>query len=227
MPLDQRHHRDDRRHRDDVAEHGHERSQLVRPDRAQRDARRFEELDIGITSVGRSVRESPPRPSPPRRRRSSRTELNGPTMTWSPTLAPDSTSKYFSPAMPVLTGVNIALLSLHDEDPFELLALLAGLQLGVDAGRRPAASSGRPSPRRGRCCRPCRRSPRAPPSPGSAPRRPGCRVAVVISAVQVKPGRTSGISPSSVTLTLKFVACAAASRRPPGSGCCRSRSPCR
>ena len=36
------------------------------------------------------------------------------------------------------------------------------------------------------------------------------RVAVVISAVQVKPGRTSGISPSSVTITLKLVACDAA-----------------
>ena len=32
----------------------------------------------------------------------------------------------------------------------------------------------------------------------------------MISAVQVKPGRTSGISVSSVTTTLKFVACAAA-----------------
>ena len=31
-------------------------------------------------------------------------------------------------------------------------------------------------------------------------------VAVVISAVQVKPGRTSGIWPSIVTVTLKFVA---------------------
>jgi hypothetical protein len=32
------------------------------------------------------------------------------------------------------------------------------------------------------------------------------RVAVVISAVQVKPGRTSGISPSICRVTLKFVA---------------------
>jgi hypothetical protein len=33
------------------------------------------------------------------------------------------------------------------------------------------------------------------------------RVAVVISAVQVNPGRTSGTSSDSVTTTLKFVAC--------------------
>ena len=33
------------------------------------------------------------------------------------------------------------------------------------------------------------------------------RVAVVISAVQVKPGRTSGTSSSSTTTTLKLVAC--------------------
>ena len=33
------------------------------------------------------------------------------------------------------------------------------------------------------------------------------RVAVVISAVQVKPGRTSGRSSSRTTTTLKFVAC--------------------
>ena len=32
------------------------------------------------------------------------------------------------------------------------------------------------------------------------------RVAVVMAAVQVKPGRTSGIWPSIVTVTLKFVA---------------------
>ncbi len=36
-PLDQRHHGDDRRDRDDVAEHGHERPQLRRPDGVERD----------------------------------------------------------------------------------------------------------------------------------------------------------------------------------------------
>ncbi len=33
------------------------------------------------------------------------------------------------------------------------------------------------------------------------------RTAVVMSAVHVKPGRTSGTCSSSVTTTLKFVAC--------------------
>ena len=42
---------------------------------------------------------------------SARTEANGPVMTASPSLRPDSTSKYFSPAMPVLIGMNTALLS--------------------------------------------------------------------------------------------------------------------
>ena len=35
--LNQRHDGDDRRHRDDVAEHGHERPELGRPDRRQGD----------------------------------------------------------------------------------------------------------------------------------------------------------------------------------------------
>jgi hypothetical protein len=42
--LDQRHHGDDRRHRDDVTEHRHERSELVRPDRLQRDDDRLKDL---------------------------------------------------------------------------------------------------------------------------------------------------------------------------------------
>ena len=37
--LNQRHHRDDRRDRDDVPEHGQERAELVRPDRLQGDRR--------------------------------------------------------------------------------------------------------------------------------------------------------------------------------------------
>ena len=49
------------------------------------------------------------------------------------------------------------------------------------------------------------------------------RVAVVMSAVHVNPGRTSGISSSSVTTTLKFVACASPRPPWPGSGCCRFR----
>src|SRR5207248_10911329 len=42
--LNKRDDRDDRRHRDDVAQDGHERPELRRPDGVQRDARRFEEL---------------------------------------------------------------------------------------------------------------------------------------------------------------------------------------
>ena len=48
---------------------------------------------------------------------SSRTEANGPTITWSPGLSPDSTSKYFSPAIPVLTGMNSALFSRTTNTP--------------------------------------------------------------------------------------------------------------
>ena len=44
QPLHQRHDGDDRRNRDDIAEHGEQRAQLVGPDRLQRQARGFEEL---------------------------------------------------------------------------------------------------------------------------------------------------------------------------------------
>ena len=80
-PLDERHHRDDRRHRDDVAEHRQERSQLVRPDRAERDDRRFEEL------IHRLPQLTVVRPAPAASTltaapsASSRTGLNGPMMT--------------------------------------------------------------------------------------------------------------------------------------------------
>ena len=47
----------------------------------------------------------------------SRTELKGPVMTSSPALRPFSTSKYLSPAMPVLTGMNVALASLIRKTP--------------------------------------------------------------------------------------------------------------
>ena len=62
-------------------------------------------------------------------------------MTWSPSFRPDSTSKYFSPAMPVLTGTNTRLVVLDDEHAFELLARLARLQLG-----RPGRRAERPRP---------------------------------------------------------------------------------
>ena len=55
--LNQRDDRHDRRHGDDIAEHGHERPQLVGPDGLQRDGDRFEDLvhDIG----GGSARAGP------------------------------------------------------------------------------------------------------------------------------------------------------------------------
>ena len=59
-PLDQRHDGDDRRDRDDVAEHGQERAELVRPDRLQRDGRRLEELVHCRRCAGE--RASPVRP---------------------------------------------------------------------------------------------------------------------------------------------------------------------
>src|SRR5262249_22475589 len=117
-PLDERHHRDDGSDRHDVPEHGQERSQLVLPDRAQRDAGGFQELvhpayffttpDVlpGAASIFIGA------PS-----RGSRTELNGPTMTWSPAFTPERPSKYFSPAMPVLIGANTALLSFAMKTP--------------------------------------------------------------------------------------------------------------
>ena len=40
--LDERHHGNDRGDGDDVAEHGQERAELVRPDRLKRDRRRLE-----------------------------------------------------------------------------------------------------------------------------------------------------------------------------------------
>ena len=46
--LNQRHDRDDRRHRDDVAEHRHERPELRRPDRREREAGGFEEMAHGL-----------------------------------------------------------------------------------------------------------------------------------------------------------------------------------
>ena len=41
---------------------------------------------------------------------------------------PASTSKYLSPAMPILIGTNSALPVAHDEHPFRFLARLPGLQ---------------------------------------------------------------------------------------------------
>ena len=88
----------------------------------------FEELvhrsSTFVFRPGVAAGRRPRRPSRAGRRRvSSRTELNGPMMTLVALLqARRATSKYFSPAMPVLTGVKTALPSLDDEHALELLA---------------------------------------------------------------------------------------------------------
>ena len=69
-----------------------------------------------------------------------RTELYGPVITWSPALRPDSTSKYLSPAMPILIGTNSALAVADDEHAFGFLARLARLELRRRGGRFDAAS---------------------------------------------------------------------------------------
>ena len=78
--LDEGDHRDDRGDRHDVAQHRHERSQLVGPDGLQRDQDGVEDL-VHLLVVGRlrfrlfcCTLTSPPSES-------SRTELNGPVMT--------------------------------------------------------------------------------------------------------------------------------------------------
>ena len=109
--LDERHDRHDRRDGDDVAEHGHERPQLVGPDGLQRDGDRLEDLVHAISidgcDDGRRIAAATETESPVtglrRHRRtrlsasltsapsaSSRTEANGPVMTRSPAFSPDS-----------------------------------------------------------------------------------------------------------------------------------------
>src|SRR5438093_531774 len=97
---DQRHDGDDRRHGDDVPVLGHERPQLAGPDRVERDHRRFVVL-VHLVCVFVSALIA----SPSLRLR---TELYGPVMTESPTFNPLRTSKYLSPAMPILIGTNSA-----------------------------------------------------------------------------------------------------------------------
>ena len=138
---------------------------------------------------------------------SARTDANGPVMTASPSLRPDRTSKYFSPAMPVFTGVNTALLFWTVNTPSSSLRDWPGSSSAACAvmalGRRGLFSS-------------CGGRMMLPLSSTTSSRTVVAwigtaialsRTAVVISAVHVKPGRTSGISLSSVTTTLKFVAC--------------------
>ena len=144
--LHERHDGDDRRHRHDVAEHRQERAELVRPDRLQRDAAPIRGTGASALSASWRGAGQPPTvftASPSFR---PRTDANGPVMTSSPSFRPSSTSKYFSPAMPVLTGVKTAWPSLIDEHAFDFLARLAGLELGraarVGAAWRRAAASG-------------------------------------------------------------------------------------
>ena len=138
---------------------------------------------------------------------SARTDANGPVMTASPSLRPDRTSKYFSPAMPVFTGVNTALLFWTVNTPSSSLRVWPGSSSAAGAvtalGRRGRFSS-------------CGGRTTLPLSSTISSRTVVAwigtattlsRTAVVISAVHVKPGRTSGISLSSVTTTLKLVAC--------------------
>ena len=89
MPWMSGDHRDDRRDRHDVAQHRHERSQLVGPDGLQRDQDGVEDLVhlLGVEPVAIApslfccTLTSPPSES-------SRTESNGPVMTWSPAFRP-------------------------------------------------------------------------------------------------------------------------------------------
>src|SRR4029077_18647415 len=98
---------DDRGHRHDVAEHGHQRSELGAPDRVERDEDGLDELVHFFLS---SILTCAPSASP-------RTELYGPVITWSPGLRPDSTSKYLSPATPILIGTNSARVSRTTKTP--------------------------------------------------------------------------------------------------------------
>ena len=125
-------------------------------------------------------------------------------MTLSPSLRPLIISKYFSPAMPVLTSSNTALPSRTTKTPSSSLRSCPGFNSDawtvVDEGRRPGVTGSRTI---------------CPLSSSTTSRTVVAwigtasalaRVAVVISAVQVKPGLTSGISPSICSVTLKLVA---------------------
>ena len=122
---------------------------------------------------------------------------------------PTSTSKYLSPAMPILIGTNSAVSVAHDEHAFGFLARLARLR--ARRRRRPARSRRRRLVRRAAASTICPLRVVDQLAHGHGRNRHGRRrssaSAVVMSAVQVKPGRTSGTCSSSTTTTLKFVAC--------------------
>ena len=72
-----------------------------------------------------------------------RTELYGPVITWSPALRPDSTSKYLSPAMPILIGTNSALPSRTTKTPSVSLRVWPGLSSAVDVATGAASAAAR------------------------------------------------------------------------------------
>src|SRR5690606_33604031 len=111
---------------DDVAEQGQQRSQLVRPDGRQRQPYGFEDLGHvssrcprrsaltrsrakaaagGSPFYGRGVAPWTRIWSPSNRLR---TDSNGPVTTTSPSDRPSRISKWRSPAMPIVTGTNVA-----------------------------------------------------------------------------------------------------------------------
>src|SRR5262249_30035451 len=96
----------------------HERPQLGGPDRVERDARRLEEL-VHLPGFLLSTRTRSPSPMP-------RTELYGPVMTSSPAFRPSSTSKYLSPATPILIGRNSAWLLRRTNTPSVSLRVWPG-----------------------------------------------------------------------------------------------------
>ena len=219
QPLNQRHHGDDRRHRHDVAEHGHERPQLGGPDRVERDARRLEELVHFFSGALLSTFHEVAVGHAAHRVVRARDDLVA-------LLQPGQHLEILVAGDAHLDRHELRLAVAHDEHALRFLARLARLQLGggrrvpVRAGARLVGRAAPSRPARSR-----RRRARARRRPESAPTTTFLRVAVVMSAVHVNPGRTSGTSSSSTTTTLKLVACVPLRRWPssPESGCCRSR----
>src|SRR5205823_13134357 len=96
--LNQRHDGNNRGDGHDVAEHRHERPEFGRPDRREGDFGGLEKLAHFWFCLLSILTGSPSAIL--------RTELYGPVITWSPGLRPETTSKYLSPAIPILIGTN-------------------------------------------------------------------------------------------------------------------------
>src|SRR5256885_14881318 len=62
-----------------------------------------------------------------------RTELYGPVITWSPGLIPEATSKYLSPAIPILIGMNSARPSRITNTPSTSLRVCPGFSSAAEA----------------------------------------------------------------------------------------------